>query len=214
MRVDLYRFVHKAQRYHLFQFAGELSRADVADAGTQIILARGVHTILEMLHDHAHNEETYIHPLFDAIGNEAARLNDEHAVLDQGLAQLASVVEHGHWSQLYPTYMRFLGEYLLHIDGEERAQTEVLWPRFSDAELGAVFLRFKAERSPAAAREDLVLMLPALNVPELQQLFHGMRTSAPVAVFNACAEIAKGVLGAARWDSVGVSPLESVSGAH
>lgn len=46
----------------------------------------------------------------------------------------------------------------------------MLWPSYTDAELGAVFMCFKAVRDPAADRAALALFLPALSIPELTGL--------------------------------------------
>jgi hypothetical protein len=171
MRIDLYRLVHKAQRHRLFAFAQELGRADLDDADTRSHIARELHGIREMLLDHAGNEQRYIHPLFAKLGHVPERIEREHRELEAELAHWASLLDEERWPALYPATMRLIGEYLLHIDEEERAQAELLWPAYSDAELGAVFTRFKAERDPALARADLKLFLSALNASELAALF-------------------------------------------
>jgi hypothetical protein len=61
--------------------------------------------------------------------------------------------------------MRIIGEYLLHIDAAERAQSELLRPNYANAELGAGMARFKAERDPGAARADMALM-PVLSAAQ------------------------------------------------
>ncbi len=115
-----------------------------------------------MLRDHAANEARYIHPLFAAESIEA-----EHRELEVQLNELEVIVSSERWSELYSSFMRFLGEYLLHIDAEERAQAEQLWPRYADAELMAVMQRFRSERAPEKAAADARFMIPALNAAEL-----------------------------------------------
>lgn len=202
MRTDLYGMVHKAQRYHLFTFAQDLSRADLTNDGVRTDLARRVHGIVEMLRDHAANEERYIHPLFERLGAGADAIDTEHHALEARLAELVAIVDGGRWDELYRVTMRFIGEYLLHIDAEERAQAEVLWPNYSDAELTAVFVRFKAERDPAADRADLALFLPALSVPELTGLLGRIRGSAPERQRSDVFDLARSVLGRERWTEV------------
>jgi hypothetical protein len=97
--------------------------------------------------------------------------------------------------------MRLLAVYLLHIDAEERAQAEILWPHYSDAQLGAVMARFNAERDPAVAQKDLERMLPALSAPELSNLIASMRT-APEPVREKVLTLARSVLGPDRWAEV------------
>jgi hypothetical protein len=198
MRTDLYGLVHKAQRYHLFGFARELSRANLDDAATRQRLRGEVQAIAEMLIDHANNEERYIHPLYEASGHGAISLDQDHRALDGRIAQWLQIVESDRWSDLYRATMRLVAEYLLHIDAEERAQADILWPSYTDSELGAVMTRFKDERDPSSASRDLELMLPALSVPELGGLLRGVRS----AVGDAALERARTLLGAERWTQV------------
>lgn len=198
MRTDLYGLVHKAQRYHILGFARELSRANLDDAATRERLLSEVRAIADMLIDHADNEERYIHPLYEALGDGAKSLDDDHRALDARISEWLRIVEADRWIDLYRATMRLIAEYLLHIDAEECAQADILWPSYTDSELGAVMARFKAERDPAAASKDLELMLPALSVPELGVLLRGVRA----AVGDAPLDRARRLLCAERWAQV------------
>lgn len=166
MRTDLYGLVHKAQRHRLFALGHELGTADLDDSATRTRLASAVHEIAAILADHAQNEERYVHPLFASIGGAAGGIEREHQELEALLGRWVEIVDHGRWAELYRATMRIIGEYLLHVDAEERAQADVLWPNYSDAELAAVMARFKAERDPAAARADLALLMPVLSLSQ------------------------------------------------
>lgn len=202
MRVDLYTAVHKAQRFHLCRLAVEIGRADFSNATTSERIASGLRHLLDHLRDHARNEETYIHPLFKRSGKTAEHLESEHQELEAEIARLEAIVNEKRWSDLYSRYTLFLGKYLLHLDEEERAQTEVLWVNCEDKELAAVFNRFKAERSPQASKADLELMLPALSVPELTRMFFGMKASAPEAAFRGACDLAARTLESAEWEKL------------
>ncbi|MGC4066856.1 MAG: hemerythrin domain-containing protein [Polyangiaceae bacterium] len=202
MRIDLYGLVHKAQRYHLFAFVQQLGRANLDEPTQRAEIGAGVRDIVELLRDHADNEERYIHPLFANLGDGAAPLSREHHVLDERLAEVVAIVDMGRWEELYRSVTRLTGEYLLHIDAEERAQAEVLWPNYEDSALAEVLTRFKAERAPAKAQSDLMLLLPALNAKELAALFHTMRGSVPVPRFQGAVELAQRALGSHRWSEV------------
>ena len=78
MRVDLYTVIHKAQRFHMFHLANAIGGADLESDEAVDTLADRVREMIEHLRDHAHNEETYIHPLFDAAGGGAGPLRHEH----------------------------------------------------------------------------------------------------------------------------------------
>jgi hemerythrin superfamily protein len=170
MRVDLYSLVHKAQRFHLFRLADEIGKADFSSAADADRVSHRVREMLEHLEDHAHNEETYIHPLFAKAGTQAESLETDHQHLGAAIERIEALLQESRWQDLYAEYMRFLGTYLLHLDAEESAQKNVLWPRFTDAELAEVFGRFKADRPPAKAKQDLEFMLPALNAAELARV--------------------------------------------
>lgn len=202
MRVDLYTTIHKAQRFHLFRLADAIGLADFADATTCEGLGTVVRQLLAHLRDHARSEATYIHPLFRALGPAADHFDEAHHTLDALIAEVEATVDAGRWDELYPCYTRFLGRYLLHLDEEEEAQRQILWSHYGDDALGAVFQRFKAERPPAKAMDDLVFMLPALSVPELTRLFQGMKAAAPAPAFQHAWDMAARTLEATRWQQV------------
>jgi hypothetical protein len=163
-------------------------------------LMRGV---LEHLKDHAQNEETYIHPLFKSLGAESAtHLENEHRDLEMEIGKIEKILNEARWDELYSQYTHFLGLYLTHLSEEEAAQKEILWNRYDDQALMAVFDRFKRERSPQAAKADLELMLPALSIPELTRIFLAMKDSAPPQAFQGARELAARVLGPEKWSEL------------
>jgi hypothetical protein len=165
VRVDLYGLIHKAQRFHLSNVLIRLGQTDASDEPAMARLGTELRGLVEHLRDHAHNEHTYIHPLFERLGGVAA-LERDHLDLEADLAALEHLISSRDWQPLYGRVATFFGEYLLHLDEEETAQRTTLWPNYRDEELAAVFLRFKAERAPEAARADLEFMRPALNPSE------------------------------------------------
>lgn len=198
MRIDLYTTIHKAQRFHLFELANAIGNADLRNPRDTGMVVERVRGIIGHLRDHAQNEEKYIHPLFDGAG--ANRLRHEHEELETGLQRIERVLEEARLQDLYAAYVRFLGTYLPHLDEEEDAQRQLLWPRHDDQALKAVFDRFKAERPPEAAAADFAFMLPALSAPELVSLLGTMKQTAPPDVFHRASDQASQILGAARWE--------------
>lgn len=202
MRVDLYTLVHKAQRHHLHKLLSDMGRTDFADDADAARVAGELKHMIAHLKDHARNEETYIHPLYASLGRAAEPLEADHHALEGALEALERLLDQGRFGELYPAYARFLGVYLLHLDAEEKAQTDVLWKHCTDEALAAVFNRFKAERAPALAKEDLAFMLPALSVPELTRMFRGMKASAPAPAFQGACALAAARLEPATWSRV------------
>lgn len=199
MRVDLYTLIHKAQRFHLSNLSNEIGTADLQPEGMRRVSGRIRH-IISHLRDHAKNEETYIHPLFRQAGAvEVGQLDREHHELEAALKNIESVLDEERWNELYKEYSRFLGNYLVHLSEEEAAQIEILWTRYDDAALLAAFSRFKSERAPQAAKEDLEFMLPALSDAEIIRMYLGMKASAPTQVFQGACEIGADILGQHKW---------------
>lgn len=197
MRVDLYRTIHKAQRFHLLRFGARLGCTDMSDGTEVAVVDRELRALVDELRDHAENERRYIHPLFGAVG-AVHDLDREHDELDGVLSELID----GGAETLYPRFMRFLVSYLAHIDEEERLQAEILWVRCAEAELAATFHRFVTERAPDSARHDLVFILPALSLPGRVAIFRGMRRSAPADTFAGAVALARDTLGADAWAAI------------
>lgn len=208
MRVDLYSLVHKGQRHRLFELSNEIGKADFKNPAEAEKLSQQVLGVIEHLKDHAKNEETYIHPLYTKLGNNAEFIEKEHHDLDSDFEDLKQIIESKRWDELYSEYTLFLGRYLLHLAAEEKAQRDILWKHYDDQALMAVFGRFKAERSPQAAKEDLELMLPALNITELTRMFAGMKASASAQVFKGACEIASYVLDLKKWQKLKAEILD------
>jgi hypothetical protein len=202
MRVDLYSLIHKAQRFHLFRLANDLGQSDCSDNAAMAALAARVVQLVEHLHDHAHNEEHYIHPLYQRIGFDLAALESDHQALAGRLDALSTQVRGKHWDRLSSGVIALIADYLPHLEEEERIQRDVLWPAFGDGDLAAVMQRFKMERTPDASRSDLELLLPSMSVAEIARMFSGMKSSAPTTVYAGACQLAVGVLDAPRWTQV------------
>jgi len=201
MRIDLYGLVHKAQRSRLLTFAQQLARADLHDPTTRTQLESSVRELAELLRDHAENEQRYIHPLFAAVGPAAETLAAEHLELEAAIVDWCALAEASRWDELYRASMLIVARYLLHIDAEEQAQADVLWPHYSDAQLSEVMTRFKAERAPEDGRRDLVLFITSLSAPDLVDFLRGF-SSAPEPLRADVFGLAQRLLGAERWHAV------------
>lgn len=160
MRVDLYTFVHKAQRFHLFRLSEKMGMTDFGIAEEVDDITREVLHLIEHLKDHAQNEKKYIHPLYQVSGAIGEHFDKEHENLESEIQKIENIVSEKRWEDLYPAYTRFLGIYLLHLNEEEAAQRDTLWKRYEDKDLAEVFNRFKLERPPHLANADFVFMLP------------------------------------------------------
>jgi hypothetical protein len=200
-KTDLYLLIHQAQRWHLYRLGERIGRADPADADEMAAVAATVMDLIDRLEDHAHSEETYLHPLLRRHGWDPGEVEREHRELHVDLEALKRIVAQRRWGELYAAFNAFVATYLEHTASEERAQEAVLWARAEEEELRATLKRFKTERPPERARTDLGFMLPALSVPQAVALLAGIREGAPRAYAGACAT-AERELGAERWERI------------
>lgn len=198
-KVDLYTFIHKAQRVHLFNLTIKIGRADFSDEAETNSIEQELRDMIARLKAHSIHEDTLIHPLFRELGDQAATIDEEHDELGQELLKLEHILDHKRWDALYPQLNRFISIYLAHQDEEEILQTEVLWKHFDNARLGTVMTAFQANRTPAQKMDDLKFIIPALNIAELTKMFLGMKASSPAPAFEAACQIAQMHLGPGRW---------------
>ncbi|WP_119299875.1 hemerythrin domain-containing protein [Dongia deserti] len=188
-RIDLYRNVHKGQRAHLFSLAVALGRVDHADASAVAALASGLRAAVGELHQHAENEERFIHPLLRARAPEvAARLEREHHALEPALAEVEEMLRGFDGAddpfnacvELYRAWCRMVSAYLAHLDAEERVGMAALWDTCTDDEIFAVIRAFTASRTTTDQINDLRSQVPALSPHERAMLLAGMMKSGAV----------------------------------
>jgi hypothetical protein len=201
-KTDFYTLIHKAQRAHLFALCSRIGRTDFSDPSEIKLIKQELEHNIAHLRDHSNNEDTFIHPLFKEVGNQSLIIDHEHDELEEGLLKLERIVEEKKWEELYSEFNRFIASYLMHQDEEERAQEEILWKHFDEARLSSVMNAFKASRSPSIGMQDLKFMIPCLSIPELTQMFNGMKLSAPQPAFQAACQIAETELEPIRWDQL------------
>lgn len=202
MRVDLYTFVHKAQRLHMFRLSEAIGSADLSQVDEVDDIEKQLVELIDHLKDHAQNEKNYIHPLYQKVGAVGDHFDGEHESLDIEIHKIEKIMQEKRWNELYTVYARFLGIYLLHIDEEEASQREILWKHYDDKVLSETFMRFKSERPQHLAKKDFEFMLPALSVPELTKMFRGIKASAPAAAFQGSCEIAAKLLEENKWRKI------------
>ncbi|MGZ3633015.1 MAG: hemerythrin domain-containing protein [Parachlamydiaceae bacterium] len=201
-RLDLYGFIHKAQRYHLYALASKIGQTDFTDSDEIESIEKELRAMITHLEEHSHNEDTFIHPLYREIGDKAAAIDEEHDKLDEELHKLEEILNQKQWHELYPQLNRFISLYLSHQDEEEQMQAKILWKHFDDARLAGVLVAFNAQRTPEAKAHDMEFMLPSMNVKELIGLLRNIKESAPATTFQGVCEIAKAYLEPSRWAKI------------
>ncbi len=191
MRVDLYTFIHKAQRKYLFDLSVKIGRSDFRDASQVSLLKKELKVMIARLKEHASNEETFIHPFFHKIGQQGNSIEREHHDLEILLEDFEKNIDTLDQSKLYTQFNRFLAVYLTHIDDEEKAQEDILWKHFDDEALLDVMKQFRARQTPTQAMEDLEFIFPGLNAEEIERILSGMKGVVPDATYQAISLMAK-----------------------
>lgn len=166
MRVDLYKLVHKAQRYHLFNLSIKIGKINFNDPLQYAMLKTELNGMIDHLKKHMEHEETFIHPYYQNFEDKLELLNYQHEKLEPLLYKL----EHSLSEEpetLYPLFNQFIAAYLEHIDEEERLQKEILWENFSDEELAKVMIKFTQSLSKEQLAEGMEFTLPSLGVNEV-----------------------------------------------
>jgi hypothetical protein len=201
-KIDLYTFIHKAQRMHLFNLSTRIGRTDFSDEAELNSIEQELRSMLAHLRKHSLSEATFIHPLFHELGNQIAVIDEEHDDLEKGMLKIEQILNKKKWEDLYPELNRFIGSYLIHQDEEEQLQSDILWKHFDNDRLAAVMTAFKKSLSPAENMENLKFMIPSLSVSELTQMFQNIKKSASPSAFQTCCQIAESQLETSRWQKL------------
>ncbi|MDO3383622.1 hemerythrin domain-containing protein [Gilvimarinus algae] len=151
--------IHKTLRAELFAVSALLSHPA---AGIDEIISK-LAEIRQLLNTHSHQEDSALESLLrDYDPAMANRMEDDHLKFGAQLQQLCAqastaqaLPEHRHCElieRLYLDWNRFVGEYLLHLDLEERVLLPALMRQLSPVESLACTLLMQA---PPTRREWL-----------------------------------------------------------
>jgi hypothetical protein len=144
-------------------------------------------------------------------GSSAATAEDHlhHAGTLASLLAAADTLEHGSadqkrgaWSRLHGELAVFVGENLLHMDVEERANNRVLQACYTDAELVGLHHEILAALTPQEMAVSTRWMMIGSSPAERAQMMTGMRADAPPPAFEAMLEIARDSLTPGDWNKL------------
>lgn len=172
LKVDLYKFIHKAQRMHLFDLSVRIGRTDFSNENEVNAVLNDLKDMIAHLRKHSHSEETFVHPLFKEIGDLISIIDEEHDDLEIELLKIENVIQEKRWDDLYPELNRFIASYLMHQDEEETLQKKILWKHFENDRLSAVMTNFKNSLTPEQEMDNLKFIIPTLTCNEIIKMFH------------------------------------------
>ncbi len=210
-KTDLFTFIHKSIRSMIYNAASKLQTADFTDEKEVKILLVSLRNDLDLLHEHAVNEDNIIFP---EIANEEPQmielLNEEHKKLESklnGILALIEKIEHSNsleervrlGNSLNSLFNDFIADYLAHMNHEEATVLEASFKYLTDEELIAIRARIQSNVPPDKYKVWMNWMLRSLNNSELIGLLGSMKTGAPSNVFQNILEVTKSVIDSERW---------------
>ena len=195
----------------IYNAASKLQTADFTDEKEVKILLVSLRNDLDLLHEHAVNEDNIIFP---EIANEEPQLiellNEEHKKLESklnGILALIEKIEHSNsveervrlGNSLNSLFNDFIADYLAHMNHEEATVLEASFKYLTDEELIAIRTRIQSNIPPDRYKVWMNWMLRSLNNSELIGLLGSMKTGAPSNVFQNILDITKSVIDSERW---------------
>ena len=215
-RIDLYAGIHKAMRALMADTLLAVSRMDPDDAleladGTQRVLQ-----LLEFCRAHLRHENDFVHAAMESrapgSSSQIAHEHEEHVAAIEALARQATglldcdaALRGGGALALYRALSIFIAHNFEHMHVEETAHNEVLWARFTDAELVAVHDALVASIPPEEMMFVIRWMVPFMNPAERAAMLGDMRAHAPAPAFAAALETVRPHLSAREWDKLAAS---------
>ena len=164
--------MHKHIRLELFDVAAKLSRATPVDCAA---IREAVANINSLLRRHAEMEDRLLEPKLREVNRALAdHMAEDHRHLDGQLSRILVLVDDLEPSQpsscqkvlcrLHLDWMKFVGDYLLHLDDEER----VLFPHLDALPPVAVVAHRAAQLPPADRDAFLGKLANALTPAEFR----------------------------------------------
>ena len=213
-KTDLFTFIHKALRSIIYNAASNLQSADFTDVKEVENLLASLRHDLDLLHEHAVNEDNIIFPeIADEEPQMIEVLNEEHKKLESKLNNLLVLIEKTEQSNsneerellgnsLSSFFNDFIADYLAHMNHEEATVLEASFKYLTDEELIAIRTRIQTQIPSERYKTWLHWMLKSLNNSELIGLLGGMKSSAPPQVFESVLNTAQAIVNNQRWTNI------------
>ena len=213
-KTDLFTFIHKSIRSMIYNAASKLQTADFGDETEVKILLSSLRHDLDLLHEHAVNEDNIIFPeIADEEPQMIEVLNEEHKKLETKLNSilvLIEKIEHTNsmeermllGNSLNSLFNDFIADYLTHMNHEEATVLEASLKYLTNEELIAIRTRIQSNVPPDRYKIWMNWMLKSLNNFELIGLLSGMKAGAPPQVFENVVGVAQTVIEKEKWSKI------------
>jgi len=213
-KTDLFTFIHKSIRSLIYNAASKLQTADFTDEKEVKNLLTSLRHDLDLLHEHAVNEDNIIFPeIADEEPQMIEVLNEEHKKLETKLNSilvLIEKIEHTNsmeermllGNSLNSLFNDFIADYLTHMNHEEATVLEASLKYLTNEELIAIRTRIQSNVPPDRYKIWMNWMLKSLNNFELIGLLSGMKAGAPPQVFENVVGVAQTVIEKEKWSKI------------
>ena len=213
-KTDLFTFIHKSIRSMIYNAASKLQTADFTDEKEVKNLLTSLRHDLDLLHEHAVNEDNIIFPeIADEEPQMIEVLNEEHKKLEAKLNSILALIEkieHTNsieermllGNSLNSLFNDFIADYLAHMNHEESTVLEASFKYLTDEELIAIRTRIQSNVPPDRYKVWMNWMLKSLNNSELIGLLSGMKAGAPPQVFENVVGVAQTVIEKEKWSKI------------
>jgi hypothetical protein len=219
---DAYRDIHKGVRAELFAVVGSAGNVDPADTAGRAALAAHVSDVVDLLVEHASNEDTHVLPVLEAHAPALfERVSTDHADLDGRLARIAERAEaithaalgerRARIHNLYLDLASFTGAYLAHQEFEERIAMPAMLDAIGVGGAVEVHQAIVSSIPPPVMAKTLAVMIPAMNLDDRAEMLGAMRHDAPPEAFDAVWGLTKSVLTVADFRALAAALGKTVS---
>jgi hypothetical protein len=204
--VDLYRDIHKGLRAELFAMTESAGNADASCERDRAAVTDHVVSMAALLESHAHHEDLAIDPVLEThLPPLAELIAADHVAFESRFASIADLA--GEFAQaspdrgarrlgqlLYLDLAGFVGDYLRHLDVEERVVMPAIEEAIGFDGVLDVHGAIVGSIPPDEMARSLAFMLPAMNADDRFEMLAGMRMGAPAEVFAGVVDLAQSVL--------------------
>lgn len=209
-RVDLYVGIHKALRALMADVLTAVGRMDTDDESEFEWVSSRVLQLAEVCTSHLTHENEFVHAAMEARQPGAStRIAQEHVAHGEAIAELEAAVRQMRACMgeararaalaLYRQLALFVAHNFEHMHVEETAHNQVLWDRYSDAELMELHARLVASLPPEENLFVLRWMIPAMTPAERLEVLGGMKAHAPAPAFAAALDVVQPHLDLRGW---------------
>jgi hemerythrin-like domain-containing protein len=213
-RYNTFNQIHKALRALLYDAALTLQQTDFALKGECDAAVEKVVAILDLLENHAHQEDNQILPaifdfepsVVDAFEQEHVKDGELSRALENTIAELyrsGSLTEKVRLGrQLTSGFIQFMIFNLNHMAKEEEVLNEILWRYYSDEEIKKIEAVIKQSTPPEKQPFVAKWMLRGISNTEAVIWLKELQHHAPPALFQKVFSLAEAELPATRFQQI------------